>query len=458
MTAVTEEPLAAAVRSADLGLGEQAVRHLQALLRIDTTNPPGNETGAAEFLRARFAREGISARVFESEPGRGIVYARLRGTGGKGGGAVVLLNHLDVVPAADDRWSVDPFGGVIRDGYIYGRGALDAKGVGVAELLAMAVLKRRGVAPGRDVIFLGTADEETGGKLGAGWFVENRFDLIADAEFLLNEGGGIRIEEGRRRYHVDVAEKAPCWVRLETSGEPGHGSIPRPETAVTRLIRALERIRRHETEIRVVPAVQRFFAALAAGAAPDKAERYLHLAEALADPDFRREFTGNPLYNALVRNTISPTVLVGSNKTNVIPGRAVAELDCRLLPGEDPAAFVEELKEVVGDPEVRFSVLLNFPSLPSDADTELFRAIERVAARREPDSPVVPAVVSGFTDSHYFRRKGVVSYGFTGLAANEEDIRRIHGVDERVSVTSLREAVQILVEVIEELGAVGAPP
>ncbi len=430
---------------------EEAGRLLSRYIQINTTNPPGNETAAARFFQEKFSQEGISAQVLESQPGRGIVYARLEGTGEKK--AVVLLNHLDVVPASkEDGWQVDPFAGVIRDGYVYGRGAVDCKGVGVVEFLAMALLKRSGRVLKRDVVFLGTADEEVGGKWGAGWFVENHFNLIADAEFLLNEGGGIRIEEKGRTYYVDVAEKAPCWIRMEATGPAGHGSVPLPETAVVRLIRALEKIRLYETKIKVVPVVQKFFSALAEKQAPEKQKLWQNLASALQDPEFRREFTANPLYNALVRNTIALTVLRGSSKINVIPARAVAELDCRLLPGEDPQAFVNELKRVVGDPRIRFSVLLNFPPLASEAGTELFRAIERVAARRDPGALVIPAVLSGFTDSHYFRRKGIVSYGFTALALKEEDFHRIHGVDERIPLQSLREGVRTLLEVLEELG------
>lgn len=429
---------------------KEASNLLSQYIQINTTNPPGNETPAARFFQERFAKEGIPAQVFESQPGRGIVYARLKGTGEEK--AVILLNHLDVVPATKAGWEVNPFAGAIKDGYVYGRGAMDCKGVGTVEFLALALLKRAGKPLKRDVIFLGTADEETGGKLGAEWFVDNHFAFISDAEFLLNEGGGIRIKDGKRSYHVDVAEKAPCWIQLEATGQAGHGSMPLPETAVTRLIRALEKIRLHETEIKVVPAVQEFFAALAPQEEPAKREYYRDLAQALKDPAFRREFTANPVYNALVRNTIVPTVLTGSNKTNVIPARATAQLDCRLLPGEDPQAFVAELKRVVDDPQVRFSILLNFPSLASETDTELFRAIKAVASRHDPEVPVAPAILGGFTDSHYFRRKGIVSYGFTAIALAEEDVRRVHGLNERTSLESLRTGTQILMEVLEELG------
>lgn len=422
---------------------------LSQYLQVDTTNPPGNEIAAARFWKEMLAREGIDAQVFESQPGRGVVYARLKGTGEKK--ALILLHHLDVVPATTADWEMDPFAGVIKDGYVYGRGAVDCKGIAVIQFLTLALLKRAGEPLKRDIIFLGTADEEAGGKQGAGWFVENHFDLIADAEFLLTEGGGIRLQEGRRSYDVDIAEKAPCWIQLDANGPAGHGSRPLPETAVTRLIRALEKIVRYETEIKIVPAVQAYFAALAKREEPLKAAKFRDLERALANASFRKEFLANPSYNALVRNTISPTVLEGSNKTNVIPAHARAQLDCRLLPGEDPQQFVKRLERVVNDSNVNFSVLMNFPPIASEAETPLFRAIRTVAERRDPQAPVVPAMLGGFTDSHYFRRKGIVSYGFSGLPLSEEDSRRVHGTNERIPLASLREGTQVLIELIEEL-------
>lgn len=428
---------------------KEASELLSHYLQIDTTNPPGNELAAANFWKQRLAQEGLEAQVFESQPGRGVVYARLKGTGEKK--ALILLHHLDVVPAVKADWEVDPFAGMVKDGYVYGRGAIDCKGVAATQFMALALLKRLGVPLKRDLIFLGTADEEEGGRQGAGWFVENHFDLIADAEFLLTEGGGIRIRDGKRSYDIDIAEKAPCWIQLEASGPAGHGSRPLPETAVIRLIRALDKILHYETEVKVVPAVQSYFTALAAQEESAKAERFRDLGRALTNPVFLKEFIANPTYNALVRNTISPTVLEGSNKTNVIPAHARAQLDCRLLPGEDPQQFIASLEKAVGDPKVRFSILLNFPPLASEADTELFRAIRSIAERHDPQVPVVPAVLGGFTDSHYFRRKGIVSYGFTGLAIAEEDGRRVHGTNERIPLASLREGSQILFELVQEL-------
>lgn len=430
----------------------EAVGLLERYIAIDTTNPPGNEAAAARFWQDVLAAEGITAQVFEPEPGRGVVYARLKGSGRKK--PLILLHHMDVVSARAENWRTEPFTATLRDGHLHGRGAIDCKGVAVVQFLALALLKRQGVVPERDVIFLGTGDEETGGRLGAGWFVEHHSELIQDAGFLLTEGGGIRRGEDGTAYTVSVAEKAPCWIKLTAEGDPGHGSTPRPGNAVARLLRALDNVRGYVTPLKVVPAAQAYFTALAAhedDAA--QADRYRNLERALADPDFRRTFTADPRHNALVRNTIAPTVLRGSDKTNVIPDRAEAELDCRLLPGEDPDRFVATLTEIVDDPQVEVSVLLNFPAAASEADTPLFRAIAAVAARREPEARVLPSMLTGFTDAHYFRKQGIASYGFSGIALQAGESYGVHGNDERVPLAGLREGVQVLVKVIRELDA-----
>ena len=430
---------------------KEAGELLSQVVQIDTSNPPGNETAAAQFWQNILTQEGIEAQVYESEPGRGIIYGRLKGSGKKK--ALILLHHLDVVPADPAEWEFDPFGGVIKDGYVHGRGAIDCKGVGVVQFLTLALLKRSGLSFERDIIFLGTGDEEVGGRKGAGWFVGQHFDLIADAEFLLTEGGGIRQRDGKRSYRVSVAEKAPCWIELKATGPPGHGASPLPETAVTRLVRALDKIRRHETAFKVVPVVQAYFSALADSGDGETARHYRALEQALQDEAFRKEFTAKPGHNALVRNTISLTVLNGSPKTNVVPASASAHLDCRLLPGEDPRQFIAELKQVVDDPNIQFSTLLNFPSIASDPDTPLFEAIRSVAARRDPHAPVLPSVLGGFTDAHYFREKGIISYGFSGLALAPEDARGVHGLNERIPLAALRDAVGVLLEVVLSIDA-----
>lgn len=430
-------------------VGEEAATLLSRYVQIDTTNPPGNELAAAEFLAGLLRREGLEADVAESASGRGNVYARREGKGG--GQAIILLNHLDVVPAEPTDWTVDPFAGVRRDGYVYGRGALDCKGVAIAQLMAVLLLQRRGTALEHDVIFLGTADEETGGRLGAGWVVKARPDWLRGATMLLNEGDYIRLENGRPVAHVAVAEKSPCWLRLVARGPGGHGSTPSGVTAVTRLVRALERIRTYETPFRVVPAVAQYFAALAALRNDPKRSPLANLDAALQDPRYRAEFEQHPRRHALVHNTITPTVLAGSQKTNVIPEEARADLDCRLLPGEDPGTFIETIRGLIDDPNVEVQPLLSFPASSSPADAPLMQAIREVAARQLEGGGVVPSVLAGFTDSHYFRDVGIPSYGFVPFTQLPEDHHRVHGVDERLSVTVLRDAVRFLYGLLEAI-------
>jgi acetylornithine deacetylase/succinyl-diaminopimelate desuccinylase-like protein len=426
----------------------EAADLLSRYIRIDTTNPPGRETAAARFLAGILHAEGITAEVVEAAPERGSVYAHRSEPGGRG--SIVLLHHLDVVPADPADWTVPPFDGLIRDGFVHGRGALDCKGVGVAQLMALVLHHRRQHTLGRDVILLGTADEETGGALGAGWIVEHRRHWVEGAALVLNEGDYIHLTEtGRVVAHVAVAEKAPCWLRLTARGESGHGSTPPSTTAVTRLLRALSRITDYRPPVRVVPAVAEYFAALAATGDPAAAP-FADLPRALAEPARLREFQADPRRAALIHNTLTPTVLQAGTKTNVIPGLATAELDCRLLPGEHPDGFVETLRTVIDDPDVEITRLLAFSPSFSPATGAAMQAIGRVVARQL-GGTVVPSVLAGFTDSHYFRDLGIVSYGFVPFAQPDAERRRIHGTDERLAIDVLREAIRFLYHLLDDL-------
>jgi acetylornithine deacetylase/succinyl-diaminopimelate desuccinylase-like protein len=431
-------------------LGDEAATLLADLIRADTQNPPGEETAAARVLARKLEADGIVSEVIESRPGRGNLHARIRGTGA--GRPIVLLAHLDVVPADARAWRVPPFTGERKDGFVWGRGALDAKGVAAVQAMAAIALVRSARPLDRDLILLATADEETGGRAGAGWIVEQRSDLVKGAEYLLTEGDHIHARPGGRRVvQVAIAEKTPCWVRLTARGDAGHGSAPPAETAVTRLVSVLERVRGHQTPVRVVPAVAAYFAALAQFEKPPLQHRLADLAAAIEDPTFRQEFTRNPRQNALVRNTITPTVLAGSVKTNVIPSEASAELDCRLLPGEHPDDFVASLRAVIDDERIQLEPFLSFPASASDPNSGLVAAIGRAVASEFDGAPVVPSVITGFTDSHYFRDLGIQSYGFIPFVLDETEQKRVHGVDERVSLENLRDGVRRLVTLLRAL-------
>jgi acetylornithine deacetylase/succinyl-diaminopimelate desuccinylase-like protein len=443
-----------AVNAADLdwkALGNETADLLASLIRVDTTNPPGNETPAAELLRRKLADVGIDAKIIESAPRRGNLYARLAGAGSAR--PIVLLAHLDVVPAEASRWSVPPFGGDRRDGFVYGRGALDAKGVAAVQAMAVVALARSAESLPRDVILLATAGEETGGQMGAGWLVDHRPDLVSGAEYLLTEGDHIHLRASGSLVQVDVAEKTPYWVRLVARGEAGHGSAPAPDTAVTRLVHALDRIVAAPSPIIVTTSVQDYFSALAPLEREPLRTQLAHLATSLHNPAFRTEFLANHRQSALVHNTVTPTVLDGSTATNVIPAEASAQLDCRLLPGADPGAFEAGLERAIGDPEVKIEPLLAFASTASPGDSGLVRAVRAMADADLQGAPVVPSVITGFTDSHWFRALGIASYGFVPFVLDEQDQRTVHGIDERVSTENLAQGVRRLLLVLRALPA-----
>ena len=438
-------------------VGNEATELLSRYLRVDTSNPPGNERAAAEFLRGVFEREGLPVTVWEPAPGKANIITHLAGNGRRR--PIILLHHMDVVPAARKYWTVDPFAGEVKDGYIWGRGALDMKGMGIAEIVATLTLHREGIVLDRDVILLATSDEEIGGVLGAGEVARNQREALRNAEFVLNEGGNIIVDATGRAlsYSVLAAEKTPFWLEVVAHGTPGHGSVQREDTAPNRLVRALEKIRTWSPPLTVTPVVERYFRAMAPTLGPELQPLYVDLRRAIADPAARELLAKNPRHYALLRNTISITVLEGSSKTNVIPPVARAELDVRLLPGKDPQAFLAEIRQVAGEKDVEIKPLgIGWPAPESTLDSDLFRAITKIANRRDPGVPVVPLVSTGFTDCHYFMELGMTCYGFAPFRVTEQDWLRIHGNDERLSIESLRNGVRFLHDLLLKLGR-GAP-
>lgn len=442
-------PLAAARAESDVAALEQEVAHLLSeYIRIDTTNPPGNELPAANFLAARFWREGMEAEVLESDPGRASVIARWPGTGRRR--PVLLVSHIDVVPADASSWRRPPFEGVVENGVVHGRGAIDAKGLGVVHALTLFELERQGIVLSRDVIFVATADEEAGGGAGLGWLVRHHADRLREAEFALNEGSHIQPEPaGQKAFQIAVSEKTPCWLRLTATGRPGHGSMPPSGTAVTRIVNALARLQTTAPPPRVTEEVQSFFAALAPMQEGPDRQRFADLRRSLQEARFRDTFLLDPRQASLVQDTITPTILAAGSKTNVIPGKASAELDCRLLPDTSREEFVASVRERLDDPLVQVEVLLHFPPTSSPTDTALYRAM---AAQAEAEGAVaVPAVLPGFTDSHYLRERGIAVYGFAPLELNHAETLGIHGNDERVRARALAEGVRRLVRILRRL-------
>ncbi len=434
---------------------DPALERLRRYVEIDTTNPPGNETRGVAFLASVLEEAGIAYQTAESAPGRGNLWARLEGGELP---ALVLLHHVDVVPADRDAWSTPPFTAVARDGMLAGRGTLDTKALGIAHLEAFLALHRDGRALNRDVIFMATADEEAGGRLGAGWLVEHHPESFAGAGFLLNEGGGGIASAHGTRFQVELAQKRPQWLRLVATDRPGHGSSPRPTSAPARLVAALERIRTRPFPPRVIAPVRRMFAGIAAHVGPPWSDAFADLDGAVGDAAFLAELqAAKPHLHALLRNTCSITVLSGSAKINVVPPTASAELDCRILPDEDAAAFRAGIEARVADDNIRVEPILGFAAAESSADTELYRLLERVITQHHPAAPIVPTVAGGFTDSHFFRERGIASYGFAPFVIPEQDLGGIHGNDERIGIATFEQGVAIMTEIVRRFASGDSP-
>jgi acetylornithine deacetylase/succinyl-diaminopimelate desuccinylase-like protein len=442
-------------------LREETAQRLSEYIRINTSNPPGNELAAARWLADVLAKESIRGMILDTTelgPGRANFYARLPGS--PGGKAIALVHHMDVVTATPKDWMVDPFAGEIRDGHVWGRGALDMKGHGIIQLMALIALKRAGVRLTRDLVYVGNADEEIGG-LGSRTFVERHPDLVSRIEYVLTEGADTRVEKGRVRWFgVDVGEKRTWWKTLVARGTTSHGSVPLGDNPVDRLIRALDRIVAYETPIRLTPAVDRFFKAQARDQTGPGKAWLSNAAAALKTQEGRAWLLSQPERNALLRNTITPTVLRGSEKTNVIPQEASVELDIRLLPDEDTVAFRRTLERVIADPRIRIEAIGDMaPPYSAPLDTEMFRALERVAARMLPGVPLATPMSAGATDRPYWAAAGPIPYGIDPYLVELEESRySVHGNNERLSLENIEFGLKYYVDVILEMAGTKPVP
>ena len=429
---------------------EEAIHYLQEYLRIDTVNPPGNEVEGARFFKNIFDAESIPCQVFEPSPGRGSLLATLKGTSKKR--PILLLNHIDVVPVEKERWTVDPFEGIVQDGYLYGRGALDDKSMGIIEMMALLILQRKKVPLERDVLFFAAADEETGGKWGIQWAMEN-VSSLRRSEYALNEGGYVILNEtgDPDRYEISNGQKIVFQLQLKAKGTSGHASMPHSDNPNVKLIHALEAVTKWETPYNVLPMVKEFFLKMAPKQPPDERKFFEDIEKGLHDPSFSARLTTNPIYNAMVRDTISLTILQAGSKANVIPSESSATLDCRLIPGSSKENFLKEIKERLGD-EIEAEGKMEGKSIPpSPFNTDLFQAIQKFATSNDPDCPVVPFLLPGATDSRFLRERGITTYDFCPFRLPEKEIMRVHGNDERIALENLRFGIRMLMEVIKEV-------
>ncbi|MBO6554861.1 MAG: M20/M25/M40 family metallo-hydrolase [Pseudomonadales bacterium] len=425
---------------------DSATERLQEYLRIDTINPPGSESKGVAFLARLLDEAGISYETAESVPGRGNIWARLKGGDEP---ALILLHHIDVVPANAEFWDFDPLSGEIHDGYIYGRGAIDTKGLGIAQLEAFIALKESGKRLNRDVIYMATADEEAGGLFGAGWLIKNRPELFEDVGYLINEGGSGMMARDHPAFSIEVTQKVPLWLRLTATDMPGHGSAPRVTSSVKRIVRAGQRIATTAFEKRVLPEVAEYFSALARYEEGPRKQMLEDIESAVQNKSFMMTLQlDEPWRAALLSNTCSLTTLQGSEKINVVPPQAALELDCRLLPGQDPDEFIADLETIINDDQIEITKLLGFTAAVSDTNTPLYGAIQHSVELTFENAVLIPSVAAGFTDSHFFRDLDIVSYGFAPFLFLPGERTGIHGNNERISILNLERGVKVLTDLL----------
>ncbi len=413
-------------------IAKEAQSWLADLIKINTTNPPGNEQLAAMYIAGILEKEGIKSEILDLTPGRSALLARLKSTAmADPSKALLLVAHMDVVGVEKPKWTVDPFAAVQKDGYLYGRGAIDDKGMLAANLAAFIALKRANPRLNRDVIFLATADEEQFGDASVKILIAKHWDKFA-AGFALNEGGEVLLKNGKVQYvAVQASEKVPVNVTVVARGTSGHASMPTKDNAVVHLAAAVAKIGNYSAPVHFTTIVRRYFEQLAAIEddemgkwmrsldAPDRGE---HAQRVISD--------ASPLWNSMLRDSIAPTMLTAGVRANVIPGEARANLNIRLLPGDTIDVLLAELKKLVNDPQIRFE-------------------IQPDAGLAAPPS-LLPFQSTGATDSAQLRLHNVQSYGFLPFPLTEEDFRRMHGDDERIPLTSFTKGVEVLARVIAE--------
>ncbi len=440
---------------------EDEVTHfLSELIQINTTNPPGNETAAAKYVAENLGGEGFECEFFESAPERGSVITRLKGTGEKP--SLLLLSHLDVVAAEAKEWSVDPFGGLVKDGFVWGRGALDMKGMTAVEVMVMKLLKRNDVNLRGDVVLAATADEEQGGLSGVDYLLRNYPEKIF-APYVLNEGGGDAVPTRKGNvFTVQTAEKGILWFKVKAKGVPGHGSLPNmADNAIMRMNKVIEKLGNYRSHVSLVSTVKKFLQEMAR----EDATLQEPFSRLLANPELSDQIlddlakTTPQLAEEIrprLRMTITPTIIRGGVKENVIPSECETVFDCRILPGQESAQAIVLLKELldeVDSEKLVFEALQVQEPSESTAETPLYDAIAKVLREFEPDCGVTAMLTTGGTDSRFFRRMGSVCYGFQPMypeVSSGKVIKREHGIDERISIENLVFGTSVLYETVKK--------
>jgi acetylornithine deacetylase/succinyl-diaminopimelate desuccinylase-like protein len=438
-------------------LAKEAEGWLADLIRIDTTNPPGNEQATAKYIATILTKEGLTPEFLELAPGRSAVVARLRSAAMPDPSrALLLVAHMDVVGVDKSKWTVDPFAATIKDGYMYGRGSIDDKGMLAANLAAFIALKRSNARVNRDIIFLATADEEQGGEASIRILIAKYWDKFA-AGFALNEGGRVLLKNGKVVYvAVQASEKVPVDVAVIARGPSGHASMPTKDNAVVHLSAAIAKIGAYTAPVRFTAIVRRYFEQLA----PLEDDELSKWIRSLDTPD-RGEHAqrvvsdSNPLWNSMLRDTIAPTMLSAGVRANVIPSEARAMLNVRLLPGDTIDVLISDLAKLVNDPNIRFEVQpdAGLAAPPSSLESDFYVTITKAASQEFSGAPVIPFLSSGATDSAQLRLHNVQAYGVSPFPLADEDSRRMHADDERIPLASFDKGVDFLARIVTEFAA-----
>ncbi|HYN42159.1 MAG TPA: M20/M25/M40 family metallo-hydrolase [Thermoanaerobaculia bacterium] len=437
----------------------RSVEWLRAYLRLDTSNPPGNEIRGALYLRGLLEKEGVEAEIFEPEPGRANLYARLRGTGREQG--LLLHHHIDVVPASAAGWERPPFAAALfNDNLLYGRGVLDTKGLGIAQLEAFLALKRSGRSPCRDVVFLATADEERGGRLGVSAVFEERPAWLAGVGEVLGEGGDVEtIVDRARWFGIEVQQKGALWLRLEAGGAGGHAASADESGPAVRVARAAARLAAMPRPVRLEPVLERQLTALARVRPPGQAASLRRIAADVArDPEgVRRQVT--PWQKLLLSDTVAVTRLgTDSEAVNAHPRVAWAEVDVRLLPSTSPEAFLADAVKAIDDPGVKVTTLLSAKGEGASPEEGLYAVVRRVLESRFPGAVVAPVLGPGLSENRVFRSHGIRAYGALPFRVNYYDAAGIHGVNERMRVDWFAEGVETVTRIVREAAGAGQKP
>ncbi len=437
---------------------QEITRFLSDLIRINTTNPPGNETVAANFIAQYLEKEGFKTEVIESAPGRGSLITRLKGSGEKPN--LLLLSHIDVVAANPSEWTVDPFAGTVKDGYVYGRGAYDMKGMTAVEVLTLMLLKRNNIPLKGDVVLAATADEEKGGEEGAGFLLRNHKEKVW-CPFVLNEGGGLAIPQKKGNvYPVQTAEKGILWFKIKAQGTPGHGSTPNmADNAIVRMNKVITKIGEYQPETFYVPTLKQFLTEVAI-LNPVLEEYFSRLlanptqSEQILDELAKKDKALAEEIRPRTKTTITPTIIHGGVKENIIPSECEAVFDCRVLPGQSvdtTLSLIKGLLKDVGFEKLSFEIIQMHDGNESTTQTPLYSAITGVLREFEPNCGVTPTLTTGGTDSRFFRETGSICYGFHPMRPDEpNDLleKRMHGIDERITIENLVFGTSIFYETV----------